>query len=276
MRAQRRGENLDRGALRRLDADGPGVGPLVGEGVGPAPPRRRALRRQDLSLDKVRTVAERPRRRTTACCGPGPPRARCASSPTWPAPSGWLRATPIAAAMTGPATEITTGASSASTTRFLHAERPAAARVLQPRPGACLEARARQGPLPTARRRGTSDCATPSWSWSARPARDAVRTAACRVEPVLSWWPTCRWPPSIERVGGDRVAWPASSSATGCSAARPSRRIACDATIALGVDDDVGPHDVRGPGPAGSRATPSSRRRSCGGTGTAGSPDART
>ena len=55
----------------------------------------------------------------------------------------------------------------------------------------------------------------------------------------LSWWPTSPWPP-WSTTQARRAPWPASSSTGVSSMLETVRRIACDATVVVALDDDLG------------------------------------
>ena len=108
---------------------------------------------------------------------------------------------------------------------------------------ACLHARARQIP---------SDGETP---WDQRLC-DAfmgmVRSSGRRTTSTSSPYFVVAHVPLAALVdeSGETTELAGELERDGLISGETVRRIACDATIAIGVDDDVGPHDVRGPGPA--------------------------
>ena len=204
----RRGGDLDRAlgrrALRGLDADCPGAEPCRREGLGPAPPRRVALRRGGV-LRQGRAVADVATPETDRGAAWSRPRStRCASWPTSPAApprlappqpsSGSLRARP---------------ALSALQRRIPDCEASSCPPSPTPRPGpASRPGRARSPP--TVRHPGTSASVTPSRSSSA-PRRRALG-AGPRRQPVLRGRPRALGRPA-RRGGRDDASWPGTSSA---------------------------------------------------------------
>ena len=67
------------------------------------------------------------------------------------------------------------------------------------------------------------------------PSHRSIRGRAVARAPT-SWWRTCRSPRSSTRTR----TWPASSSTAGLVDAEVMRRLACDATLVVALDDDVG------------------------------------
>ena len=175
-----------------------------------------------------------PRPRRTVSSGTGRWTARCAS---WPS---------CARSTARPATSREHGGVASLQRHLPDRHRPAPAGVL------CRDPGQSRGPGPPAPLRR----------------RDAVGPAAVRRLPpdrplagwaggagATSWWPTSRWRP----FWTSRRSLPGELERDGLISGETVRRIACDATIAVAVDDDVGSHDVRGQGPAPPHRRPASR-----------------
>ena len=110
-----------------------------------------------------------------------------------------------------------------------------------PRPGPA----SRPAPVPcplTARRPGTSASATPSSSWSPPPPTSPARRSAGHQTAVPSPYVVVAHVPLAALVdpAGEESALAGELERDGLISTETVRRLACDATLVVGVDDDVG------------------------------------